>query len=98
MHASRQIRQRSLQLYAALNAFQPQIEASEFRHAIAPLFALQRQVLLQQRVARRYLVTVEKIGEAAVTLGGVANDRGGLPVARTVSELLERRVDPIVLR
>ena len=97
VHAARQVRQGVLHLRAAFDRFQAQVEASEFRDAIVPLLALQRQFLRQQRVRRRHLVPVEEIGEAAVSLGCAANDGRGLPVARPVAEFLERSVDAIVL-
>ena len=59
---------------------------------------LQRQLLLDQRLGNRDLVLVQEVGERAVPLHAVADDRRRLPVARPEPELLERGIHALVLR
>ena len=55
-------------------------------------------LLFDERVRHRDLVLVQEIGQGAVALRRVTDDRRRLAVARTEPELLERGIDAVVLR
>ena len=74
------------------------MERVELLDPVAPLRRLERDFLLEQRVRHGHLVLVQKVGQRAVALRAVADDRRRLAVARPVAELLERGVDAVVLR
>ena len=90
--------QRFLQQPAVGIVVKPVVERDELTGAIAPLVGLKRHLLLEQPIRHRHLVLVQKVGERAVALRPVADDRRRLAVARPEPELLERGVDAVVLR
>ena len=80
-------------------SLRPSMERAELRRpGRARCAACSASLLLDQRVRHRDLVLVQEIRQRAVPFRAVADDRRRLAVARPVAELLERRVDAVVLR
>ncbi len=73
-------------------------EPVELVDATLALLGLQRSLLFDERVRHRDLVLVQEIGQGAVALRRVTDDRRRSAVARTEPELLERGMDAVVLR
>ena len=73
------------------------MEAAELEFTIAALLALERDLLLDERVRHRDLVLVQRVGQRTVALGRAADDRQRPAVAGPVAEVLEGPVDAVVL-
>ena len=98
VHAASHFKQGAADALVFGVALETLVEIVELIHARGPQLRLQRDLLLDQGIGDHHFVTIEEIGEGAVSFGRMADDRGGLAIARSVAECFQRGVNPVVLR